>query len=297
MKRFSLFASATAIGLFAASCGRDAGLNLPETPASYDEVVFRTNRLDADVMTRTSAVSTLTSFYVAAATGTAGESDQYVWEGGQAAFTGNGTYTGGKYWPYSDPEYHFYASNTAMNTSDNSAASVTVGDNSTDVVCAYLATSTHKAVNTLAFCHIFARLGTVTVSSNATGYDVTALSLSLTPKTGGTYDLLSGDGKTDDSGWTATTESGQTTIAAKTGQTDNDLYLVPGSYTVSATYTLSKGAYSHEFTKTATINLIKGKINKVAATLPMPGPEDDAGEITLGITVSDWTDNSISVDF
>lgn len=243
----------------------------------------------ASVQTKaTSAVTTLSSFNVNCVKGTLGSAETSIFN---TSFTGSPSYTGGQYWPASDQGYKFYASNVTMTPA--AGGPTIAATNATDVVCAVLSSPSYKASNALVFNHIFARLGTCKISAPS-GYTVSNLSVKVTPKTGGTYSLFAGNGKTDGTGWSSPTSGSATTIASALGSTtDNGLFLVPGSYTLTASYTLTSGAYSESFTKTATVALTAGKVNNISATLPT----GNASQITFTVSVTAWSDNNITATF
>lgn len=227
--------------------------------------------LDAHVDTKATAVTSLSSFYVGCTTGSAG-SETSKWN--STAFSGSTSYTGGKYWPATNPSYHFYASNAALTFA---AAGTTVSpDGSVDVVTAYLASPTYASSNALTFGHIYARVGTVSISAAAgTLSNVSATLKSVA--TGGTYNLRTG-------AWTAGTKADK---AVSVGS--NDIYVVPGTYTLSVTYTITNGDYSATFTKTGSVTLQKGKINNISATAP-----NSSTAITFTVSVTAWSTASVS---
>ena len=247
----------------------------------------------ADVVTKAAAVTqdNLNAFNVAAATGTAGSADVNVWN---CAFTKTGSvFTSDKVWPNTNPGYHFYASNAAL-TLGASGATVAATD-ATDVVCAYLPAGEvgYKSTNTLSFEHIFARVGETTVNASA-GYTLSGVSITLVPRTGGTYNLFSGAGKTDGTGWSSVSNGSATGIANATGGTKaNDIYLVPGTYELTASWTATKGDYTQTFTdRKKSVTIVGGKVNKISTTLG-GGAED----IIFSISVSEWGENNIPVNF
>lgn len=235
--------------------------------------------INASVTTKATAVTSLASFYASATTGSAG-SESTVWN--SVSFSGSSDYTGGKYWPNSNPSYHFYGSNAAITFA--AAGSTVSASNSTDVVCAYMSSTTYKSKNTLSFEHVFARLGDVTVTA-ATGYTISGVSISITPNTGGTYNIRTGAGQTDATGWSGLTAGSATAIANATpGTKSNDIYLVPGTYTLTASWTANRDGYTETISgKTVTVALTKGKINAITTTLG-----GNASEIILGVTVTPW---------
>ena len=275
------------------SCNRmeDPSGKIPADPSGKVPIVFTAegDDLNASVTTKATEVTSLSSFNVLCVTGTAGSSEVQKFN---VSFSGSTTFSGGQFWPDSDPSYKFYASNLAITAA--SGGPTVSATTATDAVCAFLPSPTYKAEsNSLTFNHIFARIGSCNISA-PTGYTVSSLSVTVTPKTGGTYNLYSGNGKTDGTGWSSTSDGSATTIASTTGSTsDNNLYLVPGPYTLSASYTLTKGAYSKSFSKSATVSLVAGKINNISSTLPA----GDAKDIVFTISITPWEQNSITATF
>jgi len=262
------------------------------TPAATDvRILFSADILDLDVSTRASVVSSSTldasGIYVSATSGSAG-SETSLWA--STSFTKVGSYfDGGRYWDESNPGYHFYSANAPLTFS---AAGTTVSaSNTTDVVCEYLASPTFKGVNTLDFDHIFARIGNVTVSA-ADGYTITNVHMSITPYTGGTYNLRTGSGQSDGTGWSALTSGSATELANTTPSTkSNDLYLVPGTYDISVTWTATKGAYTIDAEKTFSgVAVEGGKVNAITVSL-----KGDASSVELGVTVTPWTGNAVAM--
>lgn len=259
-----------------------------------DEIIFRAAdpSLDAEVSTKATAVTSLTSFNVSAVTGAAG-SETAVWT--NVAFSGNNTdgykaAAPGKWWPSTDASYRFYAANSAL-TFAVSGATV-AATNATDIICAYMASPAYKAKNTLSFEHIFARLGQVTISA-ASGYTISGVSIKITPKTGGTYNLRTGAGKTDGTGWSGLATGSETVIGNTVGNTANDIYLVPGAYTLAASWTATKGDYTENIENmTCDVSLVAGKINNISTTL-----SGNAKEIVFNVNIAPWTDNNQVIEF
>ena len=252
---------------------------------SGDEIVFGA---DAQIEAQTKASSgttettSLTSFYVSAVTGSAG-SESSAWTStqfSQVAGSSPATYKGSKMWPASNPSYKFYVSNRPLTFA---AAGTTVSaTNTTDVVCAYLTNGTYKTKNTLTFEHIFARFGRVDVAAES-GYTISNISIRITPKTGGTYNLRTGAGKTDGTGWSSVTTGSATVVANATGANANDIYLVPGTYEVKATWTATQSGTSITYTdKVVNVPAVGGKANNYTVTL--------GGEITFGVDLVEYCD-------
>lgn len=239
-----------------------------------------------DISTKaTSEVKKLESFLVTATTGTYG-SETSVWS--ETLFeksSGTSTvYTSDKYWPVSDPNYHFYASNVSMTSTTECKVQ---GNSETDIVCAYLDKPVHRSNNTLNFYHIFSRIGQVSISSQE-GYNISNVSVSISCPVSGTYDIYSGHGKSDNSGWTPNTAQ---KINLANG--DNDVYVIPGNYLLNVSYKLTKGDWSKEFEKTANVSLTKGKINVISGT----ATGGDASDIQLSVSLTEWQTTQISVNW
>lgn len=291
MKKFVFLSALSVLSLAAVSCNEAS----VETPEVSEQIAFRAGGLfDATVSTKATEVTTsnLSTFNVNCVTGTLGSAETTVFN--QAFTKSDNVFKAGYFWPTTDPSYKFYASNVEL-TPSASGPSVSAAS-STDVVVAVLASPTFKAVNTLAFSHVFARITTVTINPPADGAKIDKLSLKVTPKTGGTYSLFSGNGKTDGTGWSTTSNGSETVLCETATQTanavtkTNDLYLVPGTYTLTVSYTLSKPGYSEDFTKTATVSIVGGKKNTLNATLP----NSNATEIEFSVEVASWEDNPIN---
>ena len=256
-----------------------------------DEIIFRTAdpSLSAEVATKATAVTSLSSFNVSAVTGSAG-SETAVWT--NVSFSGNNDagYKADKWWPAEDASYRFYASNSALSFAASGAT--VAATNATDIVCAYAAAPSYKAKNTLSFEHIFARLGAVTVSA-ATGYTISNVSIKITPKTGGTYNLLTGAGHTDGTGWSGLATGSETVIASATGSNANDIYLVPGTYTLTASWTAARGLYTENIQNMQVdVNLTAGKINTISTTL-----SGNAKEVVFSVNIAPWTEQNQVVEF
>lgn len=231
----------------------------------------------AQVDTKAAEVTSLAEFHVGCVTGTLGVSEVEVWN---TLFTTSGgetpVYVSDKYWPGSDQGYKFYASNMPLTPS---ATGYTVwASNATDVVCAVLADPGYATTNVLSFEHVFSRLGNVTVEAFP-GYTITGISITITPKTGGTYNLRT---KT----WSGMTTGSATTIANSTpGTRANDLYTVPGIYTLTASWTATDSGsnavtYSN---RTVDVELEKGVVNNATITL--------GGNITVGVSLEEYVFN------
>ena len=216
----------------------------------------------------------------------------FVYEGGSSKYEAD------KWWPNLDPEYKFYAvfphTYTMTFAAGGPTISVTDANNDNDVdadiLCAFMGSPTYKSAdNTFAFEHIFARLCDVTVSQ-VSPYTISAVSIYITPKIGGTYNLKTGSGQTGDTGWSSPVSGVATNIAAASpGTKNNNIYLLPGSYTLTATWTATKDNYTQTFSNiTKDVTLVRGKQNNISVSFTGNGTE-----IQFGVSVADWSANDI----
>jgi len=288
-KRLFVLLSVGVVALMACSCNRE-GLDA----GTMDEIVFDVDgvSIEAEVATKVSVVTdadlTSNGFAVNCVKGSAG-SDTQVWS--NAAFTKSGTvWKGDKWWPSSNQSYRFYAVYPSTTMTFAAGGPTIAATNASDFVCAYASAPTYKSSNVLTFNHIFARLKNMTVQA-LNDYSISNVTISITPKTGGTYNLYSGAGQTNGTGWSSLTSGSATNIANATpGTKTNDLYLVPGSYTLTASWTATKGEYTQTFTgKTVNVSLVAGKTNNITASLT-----GDATEIQFTVSVVAWADNAVN---
>ena len=237
--------------------------------------------------------SNLSTIKVSATTGTAGSesaasSFDNVTFTKQTSGTNSGKFTGGKYWPSSNPSYHFYASNVAM-TFAAGGTTVAPTATTTDIVCGYLASPTYNTQNTITMNHIFGRIGTCSVSSKD-GYSISNVSVKITPNIpksagGTTYNIRTGT-------WSGTQAGTATEIANTSGSSkNNDFLLCPGTYTLTVGWTATKDNYSKTFS------------NKTSSSFSVPAGQTtnislsaggDATEIVFSVNVTAWSTNNVS---
>ena len=244
------------------------------------------------VATKVDAVESLTNFTLLCTQGTSTETS--VWSLASVTKSGDNFLTG-KYWPDTDPGYHFYASNMDMSFGEG-GSTVTPADMSTDIVCAYKANPMHKSLNTLTFEHIFARIGECSFTAPA-GYTLSSATVTFTRKSAAgsaVYNMKTGFGQTDDTGWSGSFS----TAAATINNGANDIWLIPGTYEIQIAYTLFKTGTdgSFDYTKKATVNLQKGKVNKISTPTGLPVSSDDFSEIMFTVEVAPWGDNNININ-
>lgn len=268
-----------ATALFALACQR-----LPDGRETLIAFNVSDVKVETGVTTRVSetVASTLNSngIYVNCTQGSAG-SETSVWSNVHFTYSG-GTFSENKWWPASNPSYHFYASSSAI--AHTAAGATVAATNDADVVCAYSPNPTFAVTNTLVFNHIFARLGSVTFTASS-GYTITGITATITPKTGGTYNLRTG-------AWSSVTTGSATSIANSTpGTKNNDIYLVPGTYTVTASWTATKGGYTKTFTdRTYDVELVAGYVNTLTASFG-----GNATDIQFTVGVEAWENNALAL--
>lgn len=263
-----IYFALAALAVFAA-CNKEVPTSSVQGPA---EVVFKIeNSLDFAVQTRAAAVTSLTTFNVVAEDS---DSQSEVWS---VATTQSGSnYNTGKYWPSVDGKYAFYAANTTL-AYVAGGATVSPADNELDVVVAYSPYSSANYKNTVAltFEHIYARIGDVTINAPE-GYSIAVSSISTAISKGGTYNLQS-------AGWTSKSAEAAQVLA----EGANDVYAVPATYDVTVVYTLTKGDFVQEFTKTGSVTLVQGKVNSISAT-PVVSSDEEAQDIVFTVTLTPW---------
>lgn len=269
-----IFALAGVVAL--ASCNKE----LPSASISEaQEVIFKVeNNLDFNIQTKATAVTELNTFNVIAENSTSSSS---VWS---TTTTKSGSnYTTGKYWPSTDGKYAFYASNVAM-TYASGGATISPSSNDTDIVVAYSAynANNYKKSIALTFDHIYARIGTVSITAPS-GYTINVSSVSTSIVKGGTYNVKTGS-------WTSKGTSSSQTLSVGS----NDIYAVPNTYNVTVKYTLTKGDYSKEFTKTGSVTLVQGKINNITAT-PSVSSDEGASDIIFTVSLTPWGSQNHSI--
>lgn len=308
MKRtlFILMAGAALLAL--GSCrkadspeAQGAIMGTPVNEMGFEPIIFTADGFEASVDTKAgpSVVTSLasTGFNVLAAKGSAG-SETSVW--GNTAFTGSSSFTGGKYWPETNGSWSFYAANAPI-TFAAAGSTISLTSIDKDYVCCYLpygttanTTAVYKTSNRLTFEHILAQVGSCNITGPS-GYTVSGLTVKITPKVpksaGTTYNIRT-------KAFGATDAGTETTLCSSLGSTtDNDLWLIPGEYVLTAAYTLTKDAYSKSFSKTATVTLAAGKNSNISATLPSPTGSDAAQTITFTVQVTAWSDESVVATF
>lgn len=277
MKRILTFLVLPALagGLMLCSCSKEAEPSAKGNGAPQ-EISFRLGGegLDFGVSTKASEVTSLSSVFWEAA------NSSKVVHSVKSYNVSSGVVSTGLYWPSAGETFSYKVANFAFTTSTGAFAAT----NTTDYV-AGTATGVTSNSCTVALDHIFARTAALSLNPQS-GYTITGTpvwkieSSGAGTGTAGTYTVGSGWGST------ATTKLASTTFTSS-----SDLYLIPGAYKVTVTYTLTKGDYSEEFTKSGTVTLVQGKKNSITAT----AKGGDASEISFNVTLTPWGTQSLDL--
>ena len=240
------------------------------------------------VDTRATAINNVSglpsTLYWGATTGTGTETRKWAVA---SATRSNANIATGKYQTATPTAYNYYVATQTITIPTSGAATMTVANNNDDVLAGRTAGST-STNPTVQLNHVFARTGSLTLNTQS-GYTLSNVSWTIKGRnsngiqgTAGTYNLTSGQ-------WTAAS----TRMNNATSFTSNsDLYLIPGEYEIGVSYTLSIGTdYSQQFSRTAYITLVQGKINNISGT----ATGGNASEITLTVTVQQWENNNITM--
>lgn len=277
MTKLKLYAAPLLILGFAASCAKSVE---PENQNPKEIVLcVGGDTIDMQVQTKTTAITTVpSSLYYSMTTGTLG-SEETSKKGSTSCSVGSGKIATGVYQTISPTFYNYYVSNAAITFS--ASGSTISAANTTDVIAG---TVTSNETNpSVKLDHIFARTGTLTLNSQS-GYALNNVSWSIESSsagTGGIYNIANGR-------WSSVTKLSSTAITK-----DSDMYLVPGDYTLSVTYTLSKGDWNQTFNKKATVTLVAGKVNNITGT----ASGGNASEISITVTLTEWGTNNITATF
>ena len=233
--------------------------------------------IEAEVQTKVTAVSSVpSSLYFAGTTGS-NTSQSGKWSS-QSKAVSSGKIATGYYQTASATAYNYFLSNVSMSSSE-SGCTITADGTSTDAIAGVTkaSTSTNPSV---AMKHIFARTGSI--SGSCSGYNLSNLSVKIQSNSGagykGTYNIYTGT-------WSSITALSSTNLTSS-----SDLYLIPGSYTITASATIQKGDYSGTTSGSTTISLTEGKIHDINVKFSA----DPAQPINVSVTLSNWTTTSVT---
>lgn len=288
-----------AAALLMAGCAALTGCNKEIAPDVQDmatkagEIVLAVDdsQLDMAVSTKATEVTSLSTLNIVRTTGTwKSETNK---DAKSSASVSAGKINTGWYQTATPTGYNYYLSNSAMTFA--AGGSTIAATNTTDIIagCTNAANSTLTPSVTLE--HIFARTAGLTANAPA-GYSISGVTWKIQSKAGGTGGTA-GTYNIATKAW-----SGVTALANTTFTASSDLYLTPGVYTVSITYTLTKGDYSKTSTKSGDVTLVAGKKNSISVKSANGDgvvPFDDgvgAQEIVLSVTLTPWGTNSVDLN-
>lgn len=248
-----------------------------EDTSSTGEIILSVedDSIPVEVSTKTSAVTSMpSSLYWGATTGSGTETAK--WSSASASVSASKISTG-KYQTASPTTYNYYLSNLSMSVGANTTVTATGGTSGTDVICGRASSSSVTPSVTLG--HIFARTGSLTLNVPS-GYTATSVTWQIVKSgantgTSGMYNLRTG-------AWSSC--SGLVSNTSITGS--SDIYVVPGVYTITCSFTLTKGDFTKSYTETGNVTLAAGKINNITATTMT----DEAVQVSFSVSVSAWSD-------
>lgn len=276
MTKLKLYAAPLLILGFAASCAKSVE---PENQNPKEIVLcVGGDTIDMQVQTKTSAITSVPStLNYSMTTGTIGSETSKIESA--SGNVGSGKIATGVYQSLTPTSYNYYVSNAAITFAASGSTISAV--NTTDVIAGKV---TSKETNpSVKLDHVFARTGTLTLNTQS-GYTLSNVSWKIessTAGTGGTYNIAKDS-------WASVTALSSTSLTGS-----SDLYLVPGDYTLSVTYTLTMGDWKQTFTKKATVTLVAGKVNNISGT----ASGGNASEISITVTLTEWGTNNITATF
>lgn len=274
MKKFTAFISV--ITLLLISCNKE---DVKQPISSVPEEIVLTvdgTGIEADVLTRTTAVSSVPgSLYFAGTTGS-GTSQSNKWSSTSKSVS-SGKISTGYYQTASATTYNYYLSNLPM-TYGSSGYTISADGTSIDAIAG--TTSSYSTSPSVSMSHIFGRTGSV--SGSCSGYSISNLSVTIKSNSGagykGTYNIYTGT-------WSSVTALSSTTLTSS-----SDLYLVPGSYTISASATRTKGDYVGTVSGSTSVTLTAGKIHDIAIVFT----GDPAQPINISVSLASWSTTTVT---
>lgn len=273
------------LGLVAAACSKEPAGEGAFSGSGREIVLgLDDSSIDMSVDTKATAITSLSgTHYWGATTGTRGNTaETRKWNTATASVSSNKIATG-KYQTATPTAYNYYVSNATFTVPATGNVTMSAS-NTTDVYVGWVAAS-NSTTPAITLNHIFARTGslTATAPSGFTASNVSwkIVGTSTINGTAGTYNLSTG-------AWTAasTKLSSDTAIT-----TSSDMYLIPGTYTITVSYTLTKGDNVQSYTKQGTVTLAAGKVNNISCTLVTTS----VPEITLNLSLTAWGSQNLTL--
>jgi len=280
MKKILLIA-ASAAGIMLTSCSKES-ITIPDTDG---EIILGIDGegLDLKVDTRATAVTSIpATLYWSGTTGN-WKSETPKWDSASASVT-SGSLPTGKYQTATPTSYNYYVSTNPITF--GAGGSTISADNSTDVIAGCTQGATTLTSPSITMEHVFARTGSLS-HTPADGYSASNVSWKIQSKTGGTGGRA-GTYNIATKAWGNVSALSQQDLGST-----SDLYCVPGEYTITVTYTLSKGDYQETNTVSGNVTLVAGKVNNISTVLPIK--QGGAHEIVIGVTLSGWGSNPLTL--
>lgn len=283
MKKFFVWAlCAVLLTSVLGSCQKDQVLGVSD--GLNEEIILSVadGSIDMEVQTKATEITEVpTSLYLERTTGT--WKSESAKNGSASVSVSSGKINTGWYQTATPTAYNYYVSNKAITFA--TGGSTISASNDTDVIAGCTQAATNSTTPSVTLDHVFARTGSLTANAPS-GYTISDITWKIQSNTGagkaGTYNIAT-------KAWSSTTALSQTTFTGS-----SDLYLVPGSYTITLSYKLTKGDWSNTFSKTATVSLAAGKVNSISTTVPADG---GATEIVLSVSLTAWGTNSLTPTF
>lgn len=206
--------------------------------------------------TKVSAVTSVpSSLYFAGTTGTSTQTSKWAPSSSPKAVS-FGKISTGYYQTATPTAYNYYLASKAM-TFTSAGCTISASGLYDDVVVG-IAKGSKSATPSVKLKHIFARTGSVDVSTS-TGYTISDLYVYIESNSGagqgGTYNIYTGT-------WSNITSRTYTSLSSS-----SDRYLIPGSYKITVFCTRTKGNYSDSFSGSTDITLHEGYINNISISL------------------------------
>lgn len=277
----ALFLALSAATLMLSACNKQ----LDPLPSDDGEIILKVDgdELDLSVDTKASALTSIPSSLYWAGTSGNWKSESPKWDSSSAAVA-SGSISTGKYQTATPTAYNYYIATSPITF--GAGGSTINADNSTDVVAGCTQGATTLTNPSVVLEHVFARTGSLSYTPES-GYQASNVSWKIQSKTGGT------GGKAGTYNIATKAWSNVTGLAQQDLGNSSDLYCVPGEYTVTVTYTLSKGDYNETNTVSGNVTLVSGKINNISCVLPIK--QGGAHEIVIGVTLTGWGSNPLTL--
>lgn len=278
---YPLLCAAVAV-LGTTSCQKD---ELKSVSSAKEQIVLSLDdgSIDMSVATKATEIADLPSSLNLARTSGTWKSETSVNTSASFNVT-SGKIATGWYQTATPTKYNYYVSNAAMTFA--AGGSTIAATNATDIIAGCTQTATDSGNPSVTLNHIFARTATLTCKTQS-GYEISGISWKIVSKSGGTGGTA-GTYNIATKAW-----SEVTALASQTVKSSSDLYLIPGDYTISVTYTLTKGDWSKKFTKSGDVTLVAGKKNSITCT----ATGGSASEIQLSVTLTAWGTESHTLTF